>query len=332
MTSSFKIPIPSTFRLDYTVWALRRRPNNIMDNWDGQYYQRVFVLDKKALLVTVNQVKQKNKSFLRVSSSSQIDAKIKKKISNLLIKMLGIAIDLKPFYKLAAKETYLKMLVKQFKGVKPVRFESIFEALVNAIACQQLSLNVGIIILNRLSEKFGKRCQIFSKGNHTLGKEKQKFKKQFADTNKKIYYSFPTANRIQRCKVRELKALGFSTQKSKTIIEISKTYSKNPVYFETLSYKTKTEIIKSLSNFKGIGRWSAEYTMLRGFGRIDIFPGDDVGAQNNLKRIFHISKKLRYEQISKLTRKWHPYEGFVYFHLLLDKLSNEGFLRPHTMI
>jgi DNA-3-methyladenine glycosylase II len=35
-------PIPP-FRLDLTVWALRRRPRNLIDRWDGTAYRRVIV-------------------------------------------------------------------------------------------------------------------------------------------------------------------------------------------------------------------------------------------------------------------------------------------------
>lgn len=41
------------------------------------------------------------------------------------------------------------------RGFRPPRFLTLFEALVNGIGCQQLSLTVGIILLNRLVERYG---------------------------------------------------------------------------------------------------------------------------------------------------------------------------------
>jgi DNA-3-methyladenine glycosylase II len=61
------------------------------------------------------------------------------------------------------------------------------------------------------------------------------------------------------------------------------------------------QIVEQLSSIRGIGRWSAEYALLRGFGRIDTFPGDDIGAQNNLERLFHLDKKPDYAEVKKLT-------------------------------
>lgn len=41
---SFVLEPISPFRLDLTVWALRRRPDNVVDRWDGQAYRRVLPL------------------------------------------------------------------------------------------------------------------------------------------------------------------------------------------------------------------------------------------------------------------------------------------------
>ncbi len=40
--------------------------------------------------------------------------------------------------------------------------------------------------------------------------------------------------------------------------------------------------LERLVKLKGVGRWTAEYVLLRGLGRLDIFPGDDVGARKKL--------------------------------------------------
>jgi DNA-3-methyladenine glycosylase II len=66
--------------------------------------------------------------------------------------------------------------------------------------------------------------------------------------------------------------------------------------------------------------------LLRGLGRLHIFPGDDVGAHNKLRRLFGIDRPLDYETAQELVGRWHPYAGVVYFHLLLDSLSRTGLL------
>ncbi|HEU5406919.1 MAG TPA: hypothetical protein VFU48_04090 [Nitrospira sp.] len=43
------------FRLDLTVWALRRRPNNTMDRWEEGVYRRTLVVDAMPVQVAVTQ-------------------------------------------------------------------------------------------------------------------------------------------------------------------------------------------------------------------------------------------------------------------------------------
>ncbi|MCL4416529.1 MAG: hypothetical protein M1365_07525 [Actinobacteria bacterium] len=72
--------------------------------------------------------------------------------------------------------------------------------------------------------------------------------------------------------------------------------------------------------------FASEYILLRGFGRINIFPGDDVGAQKNIKELLDLNERPNYEEIKKLVSRWDPYAGMVYFHLLLNKLEKERLL------
>ena len=67
---------------------------------------------------------------------------------------------------------------------------------------------------------------------------------------------------------------------------------------------------------------------MRGLGRLHIFPGDDVGAHNKLRRLFDIATALDYDAVRRLVGRWHPYAGVVYFHLLLDSLSEAGLVEP----
>jgi DNA-3-methyladenine glycosylase II len=69
--------------------------------------------------------------------------------------LLGLQVDLEPFYRLAATDVRLSALAERFRGLKPPRFPTLFEALVNAIACQQITLTFGIRLLNRLAERYG---------------------------------------------------------------------------------------------------------------------------------------------------------------------------------
>jgi DNA-3-methyladenine glycosylase II len=86
------------------------------------------------------------------------------------------------------------------------------------------------------------------------------------------------------------------------------------------------QVKSTLLGLPGIGRWSAEYVMLRGLSRYHVLPGDDVGARNNLRRRFGLAQDAGYDAVASLSRRWQPYAGLVYFHLLLDALAARGYL------
>lgn len=89
-------------------------------------------------------------------------------------------------------------------------------------------------------------------------------------------------------------------------------------------------VVERLLELCGIGRWSAGYVPLRWLGRLDVYPGDDVGARNNLKCWLGLQKTLDYEGVRRITAKWQPYAGLVYFHMLLDRLAAAGHLGPDS--
>jgi DNA-3-methyladenine glycosylase II len=303
---TFSIPVVPPFRLDFTVWALRRRKTNIVDRWDGRQYLRVFVINNSPVKISVVSKSEMHETQLNITSRVEEGdpGRFKKDVHPLIQKMLGTTIDLQPFYSLSNKIDPLKLLVQQYLGVKPPRFPSIFEALINSIACQQMTLDLGILMINRLAENFGMK---------------------FTDDGI-TYRAFPRPEDLAIASENDLKMLGFSYQKVRAIKELSTAVADNQINLTNLEEMKNEEAIRFLSSLHGIGRWSAEYVLLRGLGRMTIFPGDDVGAKNNLQRLFQLEKRPSYEDIKKISSQWHPFEGLVYFHLLLEKLHTKNIL------
>jgi DNA-3-methyladenine glycosylase II len=113
-------------------------------------------------------------------------------------------------------------------------------------------------------------------------------------------------------------------------MESSRLIYEGQIDLESLEHLKNDEAVSQLAELRGVGRWTAEYALLRGMGRIDVFPGDDIGARNNLGRWMRLRKPLDYDRVAHLMRRWKPYEGLVYFHLLLDRLEQSGYLQAAT--
>lgn len=295
-------PVPP-FRLDLTVWALRRRPTNQIDCWDGNTFRRVLEIDHEPAEVSVQQDGTADRPSLLVSISARsLSSSRQKEVKNQLERMLGLRQDLSSFYRLAKQDMKIAPLVEEFRGLKPPRFPTVFEAVANGIACQQLSLLVGILLLSRLAGKYGQ----------TL-----------ASSN---LHSFPSPEDLFGARFNSLKALGFSGHKAEFLLAIAAKLRRGNLDLEELKSSDDQATLEALEQLPGIGRWTAEYVLLRGLGRLNVFPGDDVGAQNNLARFLGRRKPLDYEGVRRAVARWQPYAGFIYFHLLLTRIRDAGWL------
>ena len=54
--------------------------------------------------------------------------------------------------------------------------------------------------------------------------------------------------------------------------------------------------------------------------------GDDVGARNHLQQWLHLEGPLTYMSVRQSLARWQEYGGLIYFHLLLDRLAEAGYL------
>jgi DNA-3-methyladenine glycosylase II len=301
--TAFELNPRPPFRLDLTIWVLRRRPHNLVDRTEGQTYRRVLMVQNQPVEVAVRQTGPLEAPLLLVEAShTHAQRDLPAILSPLLTRMLGLNADLVPFYRLVAADGGLRSLVERFRGFKPPRYPSIFEALVNAIGCQQLSLDLGIHLLNRLAASYGPTFQ------------------QTAEPRP----AFPRPQDLAALLPEAFRALGFSRSKGNAIIGLARGLVSGSLDLENLDNLGESQVMTRLLALKGVGRWSAEYVLLRGLGRWSVFPGDDVGARRHLESWLHPAEPLDYESIQRFLARWHPYAGLIYFHFLLSGLAKKG--------
>lgn len=307
--SSFWLKPIAPFLLEHTVWTLRRRASNLIDRWDGHTYQRVLLIGGKPIEVAVTQAGTSDTPRLQVSlTGNRISVAERAAVRKTLERLLGLRLDLGAFYQLAARDARLGPLVERFRGVKPPRFPTLFETLANAIACQQMSLSIGILLLSRLTQTFGLVARKTADSPH----------------------AFPRPAELAGLKPEDFRKLGFSRQKGRALIALAQAFCERPQHWEELETMGNSAVVERLLELRGIGRWSAEYALLRGLGRVDVYPGDDVGARNSLRRWLGFRRTLDYDGVRRITARWQPYAGLVYFHMLLDRLAAAGHLKSQT--
>lgn len=302
---SFSLTPVAPFDLGLTAWALRRRAINETDRWDGSRYCRSIAFGKGAIEVTVRQCAPPESPRLRVHVEGiGASSGARAAVTGVLERTLGLRLDLAPFYAMASTDPRLDLLARRFRGMKPPRFPTVFEALLNAVACQQVSLQSGLTQLNHLVHAYGRPVSGAPETGH----------------------AFPLPEDLMHADPDALRSLGFSRQKGRSITELSAALVERRFDADRLIELDDNAAAESLRELRGVGRWTAEYVLLRGLGRLQVFPGDDVGARNNLRRWLGQTESLDYDGVGQAVARWHPYGGLIYLHLLLKGLADAGAL------
>jgi DNA-3-methyladenine glycosylase II len=292
--SRHDIEVASPYRLDLTVSALRRLSTNVVDvlTPDGQYVRAI----GGALRPVVVRVKQECPDSIAVT----IDGSAGEHAHALALvrRILGVDRELTHFDRAAARMAWLRPLALRMRGVKPPRYPTLWEALVNAIAFQQVSLHAASAIVRRLIITFGQPIE--SEGT--------------------LAYLFPSAEQVLGAEDGTLHATGLSASKLATLRRAGEALASGALDEAMLEERSSEDAAALLRQIKGIGPWTATVILLRGLGRLDVFPMNDTSVARNLALVAG-SATL---DIGRILEALGPQRGMLYYHLLLARLESRG--------
>lgn len=106
-----------------------------------------------------------------------------------------------------------------------------------------------------------------------------------------------------------LRAGGLSRQKIAYARSLAEAVETGLLDFPALARLDDEAAIAVLSSIKGFGRWSAEIYLLFAEGRPDIWPADDLGLQEGVRRLLRLEERPRPKALRTLTEGWRPHRG-----------------------
>lgn len=124
-----------------------------------------------------------------------------------------------------------------------------------------------------------------------------------------------TPEKLSRMKIPTLRALGLSEQKANYVKNIAQFYLKNPRHAEGWHAHADDEIIKQLTEVKGIGRWTAEMFLIFHLVRTDVFPVGDLGLLKAIDRHYPTRMKRKKAHYEKVAESWKPYRSMATWYL-----------------
>ncbi|HBP5660087.1 DNA-3-methyladenine glycosylase 2 family protein [Pseudomonas aeruginosa] len=160
-----------------------------------------------------------------------------------------------------------------------------YEALVRAIAYQQLHAKAGDAILGRLLALYSG-------------------------------VSFPAPGQLLATDPELQRACGFSAAKLATIRGIAQATVEGVVpNLEEARCLPDAALIERLVSLRGVGRWTVEMFLIYSLERSDILPVDDFGVREGYARLKGLEKAPTPRQMRDIGQAWSPFRTVAAWYL-----------------
>ena len=169
-------------------------------------------------------------------------------------------------------------------GLVPQK-RSPYEALISAVAHQQLHANAAEAILRRFKALFPKA-------------------------------RFPKPEQVLNATDEALRGCGFSTGKMLAIRDIAAKTLSGQIPSRAAALKLEDdELIARLVEVRGVGRWTVEMLLIFTLGRPDVFPSDDYGVRNGWRIAKKLDEMPKPKEFRLLAERWQPHRTLAAWYL-----------------
>ncbi len=293
---------PYSFRL--ALEYLESSPSSVLETVDvaaGQY-ERALRIDGHDLLITLRSIGSLEAPSLELSvagdhlSLALVDA-ARRRIERLFL----LDIDPSPFLALAHADPPLGQLVDERLGVRPLLVAEPYEALIFAIVGQQVNVAFARRLKLALIERFGRRVEL-------AGRE---------------LLMLPEPERIASLNPAELLEMQFSRQKASYLIGLSQAIVNGDLRLDDLGEIPFEDAITELTRHRGIGRWTAEYVLMRGLGVADSLPAADLGLRKIIGYAYGLGRNASEAEVREIAEAWTGWRGWAAFLWWLELQQND---------
>lgn len=301
-TETFTVQASAPFNFDLTAQIFGSGDKQIRNTTNGVFSQVHYVNGKLAQLnvASIGTVEEP-KISVELKSNSPLTPQDKKKAEEAVKFIFNLDFDLRSFYWDTKNDPTMRQIGEQLYGLKNPTTPTVFEALVDSIVEQQISIKVAHTIEERLIKKFGDSL--------TLDGE--------------TYYAYPTPQNIARSSIDEIQGCGLTVRKAQYIYGAAELIVDGKLDLEQLKTRQNPEeIIAELDAVRGIGVWTAELTMLRGMQKLDALPADDLGVRRVISRYYCGGKPIKAAEAREIAESWGRWKGLAAFYLIIAEVKD----------
>jgi len=285
------IPIPPDFSFGECLWFLDRDFDDCMLKVDRDGLTKALLLKEGPVLLNIRaDAEQLLVSVLQGDLANNDEPVLKKYIAD----WFDIGLDLSPFYTLLAKDPRLAFMAESYHGLRLVGIPDMFEAICWAIIGQQINLTFAYKLKRRLVERYGRRLEFRGE----------------------VYFLFPDAAILAEASVEELQGMQFSKSKALYLTLIARAFASKQLSKEgLLQLPDLASRQKALMDIKGVGLWTANYTLMKCLKERSCIPFGDAGLLNALLNHGIIADKKQPLEIEGFFAAYPTWESYLVFYL-----------------
>jgi DNA-3-methyladenine glycosylase II len=214
-----------------------------------------------------------------------------------ILNMLGLRIDPVPFALAVRDDALFAPLVARQPGLRVIQSPTVFEALSWAIIGQQINLPFAIALRRTFIEQAGRR--------HPDG-----------------LWCYPEAQDAARLDVDALTSRKFSRAKAETLLRLARLVADGK-----LSLRRDQEparVSETLLAVKGIGPWTVNYALLRGYGYPDCSLEGDVAVRTAIGRLLGVAERPNLPEAAAFLQAYRPHRTMAAAYLWASLSSPPG--------
>ena len=273
----------------YHLWG-----EDPVNRLDGDVFRRVLRVDGRLLPYEVRWSGGVDDVRLAVTVPDATGAAVERAVTTEVRRIFGLDFDLGGFYRMAKADRALAPLVERLHGLRPTLAPTPLEMLVGSITAQQVNLSFAFACRARLVRRWGTPVRV-------AGGE---------------VYAFPDAVALAGARVRELRALKYSTRKAEYIRDLARAVVAGALDLEALVGAPNADVIERLTGLRGLGRWTADWFLARCCGRGDVCPAGDLAVRKAFDHYYGRGRTLSEDAIRRRARAWGEHQNLAAHYLL----------------
>src|SRR5205814_8444794 len=124
-----------------------------------------------------------------------------------------------------------------------------------------------------------------------------------------------TPEGILKLSDEQMRSVGLSKQKSSYLKDMAERAARGELDFTRLPKMSDDEVIKHLTQVKGVGVWTAHMFLMFTLRRQNVLPTGDLGVQMAIKKHYKKRKLPKPEQMERVPKPWEPYRSIACWYL-----------------